>query len=266
MPEQSSSGSERAHLSVPRVRLRDFLHEAGCHLFPAQWPDSFQSDPHGSGEVGMSIVGRVECELNYALRAGLIPIEVDLQRLPEDDRVWAAEDEKGILRYFKLLNSSFKSFSEVDWRKSTVRTNPDQFTPVDLTLSSMLEEDIYELNGYVRDPVGTLKNLLISIQSEIDYDRLELARQHHWAEIMAVMWRDVAQKGSLDAHGSIKRVISAVGAYYESRQETNTPSEGQLRDAVFWMKEQLISNSSKEQVIPNFSEIRAKQRQNARRP
>ena len=118
MPEQSSSGSERAHLSVPRVRLRDFLHEAGCHLFPAQWPDSFQSDPHGSGEVGMSIVGRVECELNYALRAGLIPIEVDLQRLPEDDRVWAAEDEKGILRYFKLLNSSFESFSEVDGERA----------------------------------------------------------------------------------------------------------------------------------------------------
>ena len=263
MAEQSSSGSERTHLSVPRVPLRDFLQEAGCHLFPAQWPDSFPSDPHGSDEVGMSIVGRVERELNYALSAGLIPIEVDLLRLPENDRMWA-EDEEGI-RYFKLLNSSFKSFSEVDWRKSTVRTNPDQFTPVDLILSSILEEDIYELNGYVRDPAGTLKDLLISIQSEIDYDRLELARQHHWAEIMAVMWRDVAQKGSLDAHGSIKRVISAVGAYYESRRETNTPSEGQLRDAVFWMKEQLISSSSKEQVIPNFSEIRAKQKQNSRR-
>ena len=125
----------------------------------------------------------------------------------------------------------------------------------------MLEEDIYELNGYVRDPVGTLKNLLISIQSEIDYDRLELARQHHWAEIMAVMWRDVAQKGSLDAHGSIKRVISAVGAYYESRQETNTPSEGQLRDAVFWMKEQLISPPQKNsytKFLRDQSEAKAK--------
>ena len=54
---------------------------------PDHWQDGFLADPQASGEVGKLIVRSVERELDQALRAGLIPVEVDLLSLPEGDRV-----------------------------------------------------------------------------------------------------------------------------------------------------------------------------------
>ena len=174
------------------------------------------------------------------------------------------EDEEGV-RYFKLSDNTWDSFSAADWRKSTVSTNTDQFTPVDLLVSSILDDEIYELNGYVRDPVGTLNTLIRTMQGKIDLYQFEMARKYHWTEIMAVMWRDVAQNGPPHERGSVKRVISAVRAYYEGKLEENMPSEGQFRDAVYWLKEQISSSSSRDQVVPNFSKVKAKQKQKSRR-
>jgi hypothetical protein len=195
-------------------------------------------------------------ELHHALQNGILTVQVSFLE-QEGAPPWYNEPE---VRYFNLHREAWHHGARANWNSNTIEFNGDYFDcpDYDLEVIDFHKSCDLELFGYIPHPeraILTLQEISDDVLSKVG--PLGKFRTHLWAEIYAVIWRNLAVKDYRRQHGHKQKLVSSVEDYldrvYGDALGSEKPRDSQLWEVIDKVLEQFDAKDSSSPIAKRIS-------------